>query len=234
MTIRVLVVDDDLQELRALRVGLTASGYELLTAGDGATGLEMARKNRPDVVVIELALPDMHGTDVIAGLRDWSKVPIIAVRGPGSSTGIVEVLDAGADECMTTPFDTDVLMARLRALRRRAQDVPLAEQSAVQIGHFSLDLSAKTVIRRADAPRDAPAHVHLTKTEWAILEILVRSPGAVVPGARLMDLVWGASHVPKTHHLRFHMVKLRHKLEPEASRPRQLITEPGVGYRFQP
>lgn len=233
MTTRILVVDDDPQAQQALRVSLSAPDYELLTAAGGAIGLEMAARHLPDLVVLELALPDMDGAEVIAGLRGWSKAAILVLSRRCEATDVVEALDAGADSFMPKPFDPDVLTARLRALQRRAEPAR-ADEPSVLIGYFSIDLSAKTVTKRADAPQAAPQQMHLTKTEWAILEILIRNPGRLVAGKDLLQHVWGSSGTPQLGHLRFHLAKLRKKLEPDPSRPRQLITEPGVGYLFQP
>lgn len=234
MATRILVVGDDWQTVPAVRDGLTSRGYELLAADNGTAGLEMAARHLPDLVVVALALPDMPGTGLIAELRAFSKAPIVALSGPDGAADIVDVLDAGADACLTAPLDLDLLVARLRALQRRVEDAEAPEDPTVLIGHYSLDLAARTVTRRADAPGAASARVRLTRTEWAILEILVRSPCTLVPGPELMDLVWGPTETPKTPHLRFHISKLRHKLEPEPSRPRQLITESGAGYLFKP
>lgn len=230
---RVLVVDDDPRVQHALGSSLSARGYELLTATDGASGLDMAAQLLPDLVILEFTLPDMEGTDVIAGLQGWSKAPVLVLSGRCDAADVVEVLDAGADSFMAKPFDPDVLIARLRALQRRAEPVR-ADEPSVLIGHFSIDLSAKTATKRADAPQQAPRQMHLTKTEWAILEVLVRNPGRLVAGKDLLQHVWGPSDTPNLGHLRFHLAKLRKKLEPEPSHPRQLITEPGVGYLFQP
>ena len=233
MKTRVLVVDGDPKVLRALRVGLSALDYELLTAGDGVTGMDVAARCLPDLVILELALPDVDGTEVIAGLRTWLRAPILVLSERCEPTDAVAALDAGADSFMAKPFEPAVLMARLRALKRRSEPVG-ADEPAVLIGHFSIDLAAKTVTKRADAPHAAPGQLHLTKTEWAILEILVRSPGKLVAGEDLLQRVWGPTGTTGLGHLRFHLAKLRKKLEPEPSQPRQLITEPGSGYLFQP
>jgi two-component system, OmpR family, KDP operon response regulator KdpE len=233
MKTRVLLVDDDPQVLHALRFGLLALDYELLTAECGATGLESAARLAPDLVVAELALRDMDGTALVTRLRNSSKAAILVLSARCEPTDVVAALDAGADSFMAKPFEPEVLMARLRALRRRAEPAP-ADEPSVLIGHFSIDLAAKQVTKRADAPQTAPQHLHLTKTEWAILEILVRNPGKLVEGKDLLRHVWGPSRTPGLGHLRFHLAKLRKKLEPEPSHPVQLITEPGVGYLFQP
>jgi two-component system KDP operon response regulator KdpE len=231
--IRVLVVDDEPQLLRAMRINLTARRYEVAVAADGAEALAAAAKHLPDVVVLDLGLPDMDGTEVIAGLRGWTKVPILVLSGRADSADKVDALDAGADDYVTKPFSMDELMARLRALIRRSE-TETADEPAVTIGHYTVDLAAKTVQRRSDAPDRTPEQVHLTKTEWAVLEVLVRNPGRLVSGKQLLQQVWGPAYQSETNYLRFYLAKLRQKLEPEPSRPRQLLTEPGMGYRFEP
>jgi len=231
--IRVLVVDDEPQLLRALRINLSARRYEVVVAADGAAALEAAARHVPDIVVLDLGLPDMDGTEVIAGLRGWTKVPILVLSGRADAADKVDALDAGADDYVTKPFSMDELMARLRALLRRAEAENAAEPQGM-IGHYDVDLAAKTVLRMAGAPGDVPEAVHLTKTEWAVLEVLVRNPGRLVSGKQLLQQVWGPSYESETNYLRFYLAKLRQKLEPEPSHPRQLLTEPGMGYRFQP
>ena len=203
--IRVLVVDDEPQLLRALRINLSARRYEVVVAADGATALELAARHVPDLVVLDLGLPDMDGTEVIAGLRGWTKVPILVLSGRADSADKVEALDAGADDYVTKPFSMDELMARLRAL-----------------------------LRREGAPETVPEQMHLTKTEWAVLEVLIRNPGRLVSGKHILQQVWGPAYEAQTNYLRFYLAKLRQKLEPDPAHPRQLITEPGMGYRFQP
>jgi len=231
--IRVLVVDDEPQLLRALRINLSARRYEVVVAADGASALDFAARHVPDLVVLDLGLPDMDGTDVIAGLRGWTKVPILILSGRADAADKVGALDAGADDYVTKPFSMDELMARIRALLRRAESESPADQIAV-IGHHTVDLAAKTVLRASDAPAHVPEQVHLTKTEWAVLELLVRNPGRLVSGKQILQHVWGPSYDSQTNYLRFYLARLRQKLEPEPSHPRQLLTEPGMGYRFQP
>jgi two-component system, OmpR family, KDP operon response regulator KdpE len=232
--IRVLVVDDEPQLLRALRINLSARRYEVIVAADGASALEVAARHIPDLVILDLGLPDMDGTEVIAGLRGWTKVPILVLSGRVDAADKVEALDAGADDYVTKPFSMEEVMARLRVLQRRAEAESGSDEPVVLIGHFSVDLAAKTVVKRPDAPTEAPETVHLTKTEWAVLEVLVRNPGRLVSGKLLLQQVWGPSYESETNYLRFYLAKLRQKLEPEPSHPRQLLTEPGMGYRFQP
>jgi two-component system KDP operon response regulator KdpE len=231
---RVLVVDDEPQLMRALRINLSARRYEVVVAADGASALEAAARHLPDLVILDLGLPDMDGTEVIAGLRGWTKVPILVLSGRADAADKVDALDAGADDYVTKPFSMEELMARLRALQRRAETDSGADEPIVLIGHFSVDLSAKTVTKLPDAPPEGPEAVHLTKTEWAVLEVLVRNPGRLVSGKQLLQQVWGPAYESETNYLRFYLAKLRQKLEPEPSHPRQLLTEPGMGYRFQP
>ena len=231
--IRVLVVDDEPQLLRAMRINLSARRYEVVTAENGAGALDAAARHVPDVVVLDLGLPDMDGTDVIAGLRGWTKVPILVLSGRTDAADKVDALDAGADDYVTKPFSMDELMARLRALIRRAES-DAADDPVVVIGGYNVDLAAKIVTRRPEAPAGSPEQVHLTKTEWAVLEVLVRNPGRLVSGKQLLQQVWGPAYRSETNYLRFYLAKLRQKLEPEPSHPRYLLTEPGMGYRFQP
>ncbi len=225
---RVLVVDDDAQILRALRINLAARGYHVLTAADGAGALRVAADGHPDVVVLDLGLPDLDGSEVIAGLRGWTRVPIIVLSARTDSTDKVEALDAGADDYVTKPFGMAELLARLRASVRRASAGAdgLDGEPVVHTAAFSVDLAAKRVSRNG-------ANVHLTPTEWGILDLLVRHRGKLVAQKQLLREVWGPSYGKETNYLRVYLAQLRRKLEPDPSRPRHLITEPGMGYRFE-
>jgi two-component system KDP operon response regulator KdpE len=221
----VLVVDDEPQLVRALRINLKARGYEVATAADGGGALEAAARRHPDVVVLDLGLPDMDGTEVIKGLRGWTTVPIIVLSARHSSDDKVDALDAGADDYVTKPFGMDELLARLRAAVRRA--VPSGDQAAVvETGAFTVDLAARKAIRDG-------AEVRLTPTEWRILELLIRNAGRLVSQRQLLHEVWGPSYGTETNYLRVYLAQLRRKLEPDPARPRYLITEPGMGYRFE-
>ena len=222
----VLVVDDDPQILRALRINLTAHGYQVRTAADGTGALRLAADRHPDVVVLDLGLPDLDGTDVIAGLRGWSTVPIIVLSARTDSADKVDALDAGADDYVTKPFGMPELLARLRAAVRRAA-TPTDGQPLLRAGELTIDLAAKKV-RRRDKP------VHLTATEWGILDVLARNHGRLVSQHQLLVEVWGPAYTSETGYLRVYLTQLRRKLEAEPSRPRHLITEPGMGYRFEP
>jgi two-component system KDP operon response regulator KdpE len=195
---RVLVVDDEPQLLRALRINLSARRYEVVVAADGAAALEAAARHLPDLVILDLGLPDMDGAEVIAGLRGWTKVPILVLSGRADAADKVDALDAGADDYVTKPFSMEELMARLRALQRRAESESGTDEPVVPIGHFNVDLSAKTITRSEDAPAETPESVHLTKTEWAVLEVLVRNPGRLVSGKQLLQQVWGPAYKSET------------------------------------
>jgi two-component system KDP operon response regulator KdpE len=224
---RVLVVDDDPYLLRALKINLTARGYTVLTALDGRCALHVAARSHPEVVVLDLGLPDLDGTEVITRLRGWSTTPIIVLSARTDSGDKVEALDAGADDYVTKPFGMDELLARLRAAVRRATTQPGTGEPIVHAGALDIDLAAKQVTRNG-------AVVHLTPTEWGILELLVRHPGKLVSQRQLLSEVWGPRYHTETHYLRVYLAQLRRKLEPDASHPRHLVTEPGMGYRFQP
>jgi two-component system KDP operon response regulator KdpE len=222
---RVLLVDDDGQLLRALRVNLTARRYEVLTAPDGATALSVAAARPPDLVILDLGLPDLDGIAVVEGLRGWYTGPIIVLSARHAEAAKVRALDAGADDYVTKPFGMDELLARMRAALRRG---PAAvDQPVVSTEAFTLDLAAK----RATGPA---GEIRLTPTEWHLLELLVRHAGKLVGHKRLLGEIWGPAYATETNYLRVHIGNLRRKLEPEPSRPRYLITEPGIGYRFMP
>ncbi|HEX7354475.1 MAG TPA: response regulator [Mycobacteriales bacterium] len=221
----VLVVDDEPAIVRALRINLSARGYEVHTAVDGASGLAATAKHRPDVVILDLGLPDLDGTDVIAGIRGWNSAPILVLSARGHEEAKVAALDAGADDYVTKPFGMDELLARLRAAVRRA--APAEDEPTVTVADFSVDLAAKRVVRDG-------VPVRLTPTEWQLLEVLVRQPGRLVTGRQLLQEVWGSAYGSETHYLRVYVAQLRRKLEPDPAKPRYLLTEPGMGYRFQP
>ncbi|WP_033437602.1 response regulator [Saccharothrix sp. NRRL B-16314] len=223
---KVLVVDDEPQIVRTLRINLSARGYSVLTAHDGTTALEVAAEGKPDVVVLDLGLPDVDGTAVITGLRGWTTVPIIVLSARVDSADKVQALDAGADDYVTKPFGMDELLARLRAAVRRSAVVE-GEDAVVETASFTVDLAAKKVRRDG-------AEVHLTPTEWGLLEILARNRGRLVAQKQLLQDVWGPAYEKETHYLRVYLAQLRRKLEPEPAHPRHLVTEPGMGYRFEP
>ncbi|HEX6448359.1 MAG TPA: response regulator [Trebonia sp.] len=225
---KVLVIDDEPSILRALRINLTARDYEVTTAADGTTGLAAVSRERPDVLILDLGLPDMDGTDVIHGVRGWTSTPIIVLSVWGQEQMKVAALDAGADDYVTKPFGMDELLARLRAAVRRAAPAP--DEPVVTTPDFTVDLAAKRVIRTSAS---SPVDVRLTPTEWQLLEILVRNRGRLVSQRQLLQEVWGPAYESESNYLRVYLAQLRRKLEPEPSRPRYLLTEPGMGYRFQ-
>jgi two-component system KDP operon response regulator KdpE len=224
---RVLIVDDDTQLLRALRINLTARGYTVLTAADGRTGLRAAAELRPDIVVLDLGLPDLDGTDVITELRTFTPAPIIVLSARTDSTDKVRALDRGADDYVTKPFGVDELAARLRAAVRRATattDSADAE-GPMRAGDLTIDLGARMVCRDGQ-------QVRLTPTEWSILELLARNHGRLVSRSELLHHIWGPTDRKETSYLRVYLAQLRHKLEADPAHPRHLITEAGMGYRF--
>ena len=223
--IRVLVVDDEPQILRALRINLAAHGYEVVTADTGATALRKAAGTKPDLIILDLGLPDMDGREVIEGLRGWSKAPILILSGRAASAEKIAALDAGADDYVTKPFDIGELLARVRAATRRTGSDP--ESPITMIGSVTVDLASKEVIRDG-------AEIRLTPTEWQILQILLHNPGKLVSQRELLHRVWGQNYDSETHYLRQYMAQLRRKLEAEPSRPVHFLTEPGMGYRFRP
>jgi two-component system, OmpR family, KDP operon response regulator KdpE len=233
---RVLVVDDEPQILRALRINLRVRDYEVQVASTGTEALQMASHHPPDLVILDLGLPDLDGVEVIQGLRGWTKAPIIVLSGRADSTDKVEALDAGADDYITKPFGVDELLARMRAAVRRtgvAEDQP-----RITLGPLIIDLAAKRVIRQAAVPAGAVGaatdDIRLTPTEWHLLEVLLRNPGKLLSRNQLLTEVWGPGYADATGNLRLYMAQLRRKLEPDPARPRWLITEPGMGYRYQP
>ncbi|MGV9344946.1 response regulator [Streptomyces spiralis] len=225
---RVLVVDDEPQIVRALVINLKARKYEVDAAPDGRTALDLAASRHPDVVVLDLGLPDMDGVEVIRGLRGWTRVPILVLSARHSSDEKVEALDAGADDYVTKPFGMDELLARLRAAVRRAEPVGTGEDdvTTVETEEFTVDLTAKKVNRGGK-------DVRLTPTEWHLLEVLVRNTGRLVSQKQLLQEVWGPSYGTETNYLRVYMAQLRRKLEADPSHPKHFVTEPGMGYRFE-
>ena len=222
---RVLVIDDDPQLLRALRITLRAAGHDVDTAPDGRTALQQAAAVHPDVVVLDLGLPDLDGTEVLAGLRPWYTGPVLVLSARADSQDKVHALDAGADDYVTKPFDMGELLARLRAALRRGPGE--AAEPVVTTDHFTVDLADRQVTVDGTP-------VRLTPTEWGLLEALVRHPGRLIAQRQLLQSVWGPAYEKETHYLRVYLAQLRRKLEPDPAHPRYLRTEPGMGYRFTP
>jgi two-component system KDP operon response regulator KdpE len=221
----VLIADDDRQILRALRITLSARGYDVVTASDGAEAVRQAVDTHPDLIVLDLGMPGLTGIEVIEAVRGWSQLPILVVSGRTDSLSTVDALDAGADDYVTKPFATDELLARIRALSRRV--APTDDAPVVEFGDVVVDL-ASTSVTRGGAP------VRLTPTEWRVLEVLVRNPGRLVTRELLLTEVWGSQYTNDTGYLRLYLSQLRKKLEKSPSNPVHLVTEAGMGYRFVP
>jgi two-component system KDP operon response regulator KdpE len=235
----VLVVDDEPQILRALRINLRVREYQVDVAATGTEALEIAARHPPDLVILDLGLPDLDGVEVIQGLRGWTTAPIIVLSGRADSTDKVEALDAGADDYITKPFGVEELLARMRAAVRRTGTGE--DQPRIRLGDLIVDLAAKRVTRQAAVPAGGrpageaqPDGIRLTPTEWHLLEVLLRNPGKLLSRNQLLTEVWGPGYADATGNLRLYMAQLRRKLEPDPARPRWLITEPGMGYRYQP
>jgi two-component system KDP operon response regulator KdpE len=221
---RILVVDDEAQISKALSINLRTRGYDVDVAPTGEKALELAARNHPDAVILDLGLPGIDGTEVVRGLRGWSTVPIVILSVREGEADKVAALDAGADDYVTKPFGMDELLARLRAALRRA--TPAEEEPVIETEHFSVDLRAKRIFKQGK-------EVKLTPTEWHIVELLVRNPGKLVSQRQLLKTVWGPKYEDETNYLRVFMAQVRRKLEPVPSQPRYFITEPGMGYRFE-
>jgi two-component system KDP operon response regulator KdpE len=226
---RILLVDDEPQIIRALSINLRALRYDVFPAATGGQALAVAAETAPDVVILDLGLPDIDGTEVITGLRRWTTVPILVLSGRSDSADKVEALDAGADDYLTKPFGMDELLARLRAMARRR--LPSEEQPVILVGDVTVDLAARRVSRTVDGRR---ADIRLTPTEWHLLEVLVRHPGKLLSQRQLLGQVWGPGYETAQGNLRLYMAQLRRKLECDPARPRHFINEPGMGYRFEP
>jgi two-component system KDP operon response regulator KdpE len=225
---RVLVVDDEAQLVRALAINLRARAYEVRTAATGAAALADAARHPPDLVVLDLGLPDMDGVDVVQGIRGWSAVPILVLSAREGQADKVAALDAGADDYVTKPFGMDELLARVRAALRRANPGDAGTSSGIVVlGEVTVDLGASTVT-------GSDGEIRLTPTEWHLLTALLRRPGKLVTQRQLLQEVWGPAYSTESHYLRVYMAQLRRKLEPDPSKPRHLVTEAGMGYRFDP
>jgi two-component system KDP operon response regulator KdpE len=223
-TLRILCVDDEAPILKALAVNLRARDYDVDLAATGEDALRLAAAHHPDAVVLDLGLPGISGIEVIEGLRGWSAVPIVVLSARDAEHDKIAALDAGADDYVTKPFGMGELLARLRAALRR--NAPTGEAATVTTDDFAVDLAAKRVIRDGE-------EVRLTPTEWHLVEVLARHAGKLVSGRQLLQEVWGPQYGEETNYLRVHMAHIRRKLEPEPSRPRYFITEPGMGYRLE-
>ncbi len=222
-----LVVEDEPQLMRFLRATLPAHGYRMVEAASGAQALVEAQTRAPDLVILDLGLPDLDGVEVARRIREWSTVPIVVVSARGQERDKVEALDAGADDYLTKPFGTDELLARLRvALRHSGRTADAAGQTIVESGELRVDLGARLVFRCGQ-------EIRLTRTEYRLVAALAQHAGKVITHRQLLREVWGPGAANETHYLRVYMAQLRHKLEDDPARPRHLLTETGVGYRFK-
>jgi two-component system KDP operon response regulator KdpE len=221
----VLVVDDDPHLLKVLKIALEVNGYTVTTATDGRSALLAATQHPLALVILDLGLPDIDGTMVIRKLRSWNRVLILVLSARHTSDDKVEALDAGADDYLTKPFGPDELLARLRALLRRTTESN--QEPVITTDSFTVDLAKHRVTRGGN-------DVRLTPTEWNILELLVRNPEKLITQRQLLTEVWGPAYANDSNYLRVYMAQLRRKLEPDTSNPRHLLTEAGIGYRFQP
>jgi len=222
----VLIVEDEEQILKFLRATLGSHGYRYAEARNGEEGLRQAATRSPDIVLLDLGLPDIDGLEVTRRLREWSAVPIVVLSARGRERDKVAALDLGADDYVTKPFGVGELLARLRAALRRAAALGGAEQGVVEIRGLTMDLERRRVTRDG-------AEVHLTPIEYRLLALLARNAGSVMTHEQLLRQVWGPGYTEQKHYLRVYMGQLRHKLERDPARPRYLINEPGVGYRLR-
>lgn len=224
---KILIADDDPQILRALRITLTAKGYEIFTAADGAQAITAAIDHHPDIFLIDLGMPELDGIEVIHGIRGWSQAPILVVSGRAGAADKVEALDAGADDYITKPFAVEELLARIRALTRR---VPQEDATpVVHLGSVTIDLAARSVTRDTS---EGERQIRLTPTEWQFIDILIRNAGKLVTRQTILTTIWGTEHAKDTGYLRLYVSQLRRKLEEDPANPAHLLTEPGMGYRL--
>lgn len=225
--VKILVIEDEPQMQKFLRASIVSEGYRAIDATTGKDGLELARTHNPDLVLLDLGLPDMDGMDVTKALREWSNRPIIVISARGQEDDKVRALDVGADDYLTKPFGTGELMARIRvALRHASRSTEERALPLLRVGELEIDLDRRQVLR-------AGSEVHLTPNEYKLFAYLMKHAGKVLTHRQLLKEVWGAAYASQTHYLRVYMVQLRHKLEADPARPRHLVTEPGVGYRLK-
>jgi two-component system KDP operon response regulator KdpE len=219
----ILVVDDEVQIRRFLRVSLEAAGYRVIDSDNGQDALVRAARTRPDLILLDIGLPDMDGTEVLTRLREWAITPVIMLTVRDSDSDKVGALDAGADDYVTKPFSTDELLARIRAALRHAR--PESAEPVFTSGKLTVDLSRRTVVLDGQS-------VHLTPTEYALLRLMIQNAGRVLTHTQILRAVWGPEYIHETHYLRVYFAQLRQKLEADPSVPQFLLTEPGVGYRL--
>jgi two-component system KDP operon response regulator KdpE len=223
----ILVVEDEPQMQKTLRMALTSEGYRVVEASKGQEGIDLARTHNPDLVLLDLGLPDMDGQQVTTALREWSAKPIIVISARGQEEDKIHALDAGADDYLTKPFATGELMARIRvALRRTLRAGQNKPEPSLSVGDIRVDFDKRQVFV-------GECEVHLTPNEYKLLTVLMKNAGRVLTHRQLLKEVWGPAYATQTQYLRVYMVQLRHKLEADSARPRYLVTEPGVGYRLK-
>lgn len=223
----ILVVDDESQITRVLRTSLNAQGYEIRVASDGETALEIVKDFTPDLVITDLAMPRMNGIELCRQLRKTSQVPIIVLSVRGEERSKVEALDSGADDYVTKPFSTGELLARIRAALRRSPPIANAAQTLIEEGDFHIDLDGHSVTV-------AGKEIKLTPKEFDVLVYMAQHPNKVLTHRAILNAVWGSNNVEQNEYLRVFVGQLRKKLEPDASSPKYILTEPWVGYRFEP
>lgn len=222
-----LIVEDDTQMRKFLRASLSSHGYRLVEATTGNEGLNQAAAHNPDLILLDLGLPDIDGLEVTERLREWASAPIIVISARGQEDDKIHALDAGADDYLTKPFGTGELLARIRvALRHAARTGQERAEPVLSVGDLTVDLDKRTVVV-------AGREVHLTPIEYKLLVTMLKNAGKVLTHRQLLKEVWGPGYANNTQYLRVYMVQLRHKLEADATRPRYLVTEPGVGYRLK-
>ena len=223
---KVLVIDDAPQIIRALAVNMQARGYEMIAAPDAKTGLKLAADKHPDVIIVDLGLPDRDGLSVITSVRTWSNIPILVLSGRTDSSFKIEALHNGADDYITKPFDVEELFARIKAVSRRREEK--IELRTIMIGDLEIDFTRRAITRN-HGTEPAP---HLTATEWKVLEVLVINRGSLVTKRKILDAAWGPNYAEENGSLRLFISQLRQKLEPNPKNPTYLLTELGMGYRF--
>jgi len=223
---RVLVVEDEPQMRRFIRAALSAHGYEVAEASSGSEALALATSRNPDVILLDLGLPDIDGIDLTRKLREWSRTPVIVISARGREADKVSALDAGADDYLTKPFGVDELLARIRVALRHAHATQPHDEAALTVGSLHIDFVRREV-------RSGERVIHLTPTEYKMLSLLARNAGRVLTHRHIIREVWGPSYAGQNHHVRVHMAELRKKIEADPARPRLILTEPGVGYRLR-
>ena len=222
----VLVADDEQEMRRFLRASLASHGYRVVETESAAETIAQAKAYNPDLVLLDLGLPDLDGLAVISKIREWCKAPVVVISARDREQDKIDALDLGADDYLTKPFGTGELLARMRVALRHANDGPAVTSPSIVVGELRLDVDSRRVFVK-------DREVHLTPIEYKLFTVLMKNAGKVLTHRQLLKDVWGPSHVDQTQYLRVYMVQLRHKLEEEPARPRYLLTEPGVGYRLR-